>query len=118
MTEVYSAPVLSATEVVNGLRPEEKTVRVQYATKEEFKRFSKQLGIMEDFKVSFADVEKRGGGGGGERGRERDRNDFFVECVLSQQFSSVSQERIFSGSKRCCHIEIEFADEICYYSQS
>ena len=49
--EVYSAPLLSSAEAVNGEKPEEKTVRVQYNSKDEFKRFAKALGIMDDFKV-------------------------------------------------------------------
>lgn len=58
--EVYSTPVLSATEALNGLKPEETKVRVQYATKDEFKRFAKLLGIMDDFKAGVPRAAYRG----------------------------------------------------------
>lgn len=48
---VYETPPLSAEEVFGGLHPEESAVRVQYTTKDDFKRIAKMLGIMDDFKV-------------------------------------------------------------------
>ncbi|KAK7497760.1 hypothetical protein BaRGS_00010894, partial [Batillaria attramentaria] len=57
---VYGAPVLSASEVVSGVRPEEKVVRVQYANKDEFKRSAKTLGIMDDFKAGVPRAAYRG----------------------------------------------------------
>lgn len=57
---VYGAAVMSAAEVVNGLRPEEKVVRVQYDTKDDFKRSAKLLGIMDDFKAGVPRAAYRG----------------------------------------------------------
>lgn len=51
MKEVYGAILLPVSEAVSGQKPEEKKVRVQYNSKDEFKRFAKALGIMDDFKV-------------------------------------------------------------------
>ena len=49
--KVYSAPVLTADQVRSGAVPSEKVVRVEYSTKDSFKRQAKLLGIMDDFKV-------------------------------------------------------------------
>ena len=54
--EVYSATLLTAPEAFSGDKPEEKKVRVQYSSKDEFKRFAKVLGIMDDFKVAHVSL--------------------------------------------------------------
>ena len=48
---VYSAPLLTLTQVLTGAQPEHRTVRVQYSDKQSFKTQAKALGIMEDLKV-------------------------------------------------------------------
>ncbi|KAK7095994.1 hypothetical protein V1264_005342 [Littorina saxatilis] len=58
--EVYSAVVLSSSEALSGVQPEEKKVRVQYATKDEFKKLAKALGIMEDLKAGVPRAAYRG----------------------------------------------------------
>ncbi|XP_025083205.1 alpha-1,3-mannosyl-glycoprotein 2-beta-N-acetylglucosaminyltransferase-like isoform X2 [Pomacea canaliculata] len=57
---VYEAPPLSAEEVFGGLHPEESAVRVQYTTKDDFKRIAKMLGIMDDFKAGVPRAAYRG----------------------------------------------------------
>ena len=43
---------------------------------------------------------------------------WFVGCLTSQQHASVSQGRICSDNFRCCHTEIEVADQTFYLTQS
>lgn len=50
--DVYGAPLLSIAQVISGDRPEETVVRVQYSDRISFKTQAKQLGLMDDFKVS------------------------------------------------------------------
>ena len=50
--QVYSSPLLTASEVVSGLRPsKDSTIRVQYNDLTSFKSAAKLLGIMDDIKV-------------------------------------------------------------------
>ena len=39
-------------------------------------------------------------------------------CLTSQQHASVSQERMCSDKLKCCHTEIEVADQTFYLTQS
>ena len=50
---IYSCKLVTATDVVNGAGKKEKCLRVQYSSKEEFKTYAKQLGTMDDLKVSW-----------------------------------------------------------------
>ena len=64
-----------------------------------------------------------GGGGGGEELTQRKRSEReegrgLVGCLTSQQDASVSQGRICSVNSRCCHTEIEVADQTFYLTQS
>lgn len=54
--KVYSAPMLTASQVRTGDLPMEKVVRVEYTGKDSFKRQAKQLGIMDDFKAGVPRV--------------------------------------------------------------
>ena len=56
-------------------------------------------------------------GGGGGRQRERDRGSF-VGCLTSQQHACAYQRRICKDNGKCCHTEIEVANQICYFIQS
>ena len=74
--KVYSAPVLTADQVRSGAVPSEKVVRVEYSTKDSFKRQAKLLGIMDDFKVgvqswlfSYSDRNSSGSDGGSSSSR-------------------------------------------------
>lgn len=49
--KVYSVPLLSIHEALRGNQPGE-AVRVQYNDKQGYKAMAKQLGLMEDLKVS------------------------------------------------------------------
>ncbi|CAH1252079.1 MGAT1 [Branchiostoma lanceolatum] len=51
ISEVYRSPQLTVKEVIANQHSEHNVVRVQYKTKEEFKGFAKQLGIMDDLKA-------------------------------------------------------------------
>ncbi|XP_064595956.1 alpha-1,3-mannosyl-glycoprotein 2-beta-N-acetylglucosaminyltransferase-like isoform X1 [Liolophura sinensis] len=57
---VYSSQLLTVSEVQSGARPELTSVRVQYNTKEQFKKYAKQLGIMEDLKAGVPRAGYRG----------------------------------------------------------
>ena len=46
------------------------------------------------------------------------RHSLFVGCLTSQQHASVSQGRICSDNCKCCHTEIEAADQTFYLNQS
>ena len=41
-----------------------------------------------------------------------------VGCLTSQQHARISQRRIYSGNRTCCHTETEVADQTCYLIQS
>ena len=41
-----------------------------------------------------------------------------VVCLTSQQHASISQGRIYSDNCKCCHIEIEVADQTFHLTQS
>ena len=43
---------------------------------------------------------------------------WLVGCLTSQQHASVSQRRIYSENRMCCHTEIEVADPTFYLTQS
>ena len=43
---------------------------------------------------------------------------FLVCCLTSQQHASVSQGRVYSDKRTCCHAETEVADQTCYLTQS
>lgn len=50
--EVYQTPVVTFEELRRGMAQNAAAVRIQYNTKEQFKRFTKLLGLMDDFRVS------------------------------------------------------------------
>lgn len=50
---VYSCPLLTFEEVRRGLVKTKGPVRIQYNTKDQYKRTAKLLGLMDDFKVSI-----------------------------------------------------------------
>lgn len=58
--EVYSAPEISPEEAMNLVQQELTTVRIQYNTKEDFKRIAKFLGIMDDLKAGVPRQAYRG----------------------------------------------------------
>lgn len=58
--EVYKTETLLLQEIRQGHRPELKVIRLTYRTREEFKRFSKLLGIMDDFKSGVPRMAYRG----------------------------------------------------------
>ena len=41
-----------------------------------------------------------------------------VDCVMSQQYASVSQRRIYIDNCTCCGTEIQAADQTCYLTQA
>ena len=55
-------------------------------------------------------------GGGQEEGGERER--LLVACLFNVLASSVSQGQICSDNFRCCHTEIEVADQTFHLTQS
>ncbi|KAK2176493.1 hypothetical protein NP493_659g01051 [Ridgeia piscesae] len=57
---VYSAPLMSVSQVVSGARPEETAVRIQYDDKMSYKVLSKKLGLMDDLKSGVGRVSYRG----------------------------------------------------------
>jgi len=57
---VYKTPTFTLEDVKKGKNPEEKSVRITYRTKENFKRYSKSLGIMDDFKSGVPRMAYRG----------------------------------------------------------
>lgn len=57
---VYKTPVYSLEEVKKGTNPEEKSIRITYRTNENFKKISKSLGIMDDFKSGVPRMAYRG----------------------------------------------------------
>jgi alpha-1,3-mannosyl-glycoprotein beta-1,2-N-acetylglucosaminyltransferase len=58
--DVYKIETLSIQEIRQGFRPEVKQVRLTYRTREDFRRYSKQLGIMDDFKSGVPRMAYRG----------------------------------------------------------
>ena len=48
----------------------------------------------------------------------RETGGLFVDCLTSQQHTSVSQRRICSDNCTCCHTETEVADQTFYLTQS
>ena len=61
---------------------------------------------------------KGGGGGGGGVFEDWEREGLlFVGCLMSQQHASVSQGRICEDNFKCCHTEVEAADQTFYLTQ-
>jgi len=58
--DVYNTEVLTLQEIRQGHRSELKTVRLTYRTREDFRLYSKQLGIMDDFKSGVPRMAYRG----------------------------------------------------------
>ena len=48
---MYRSPLVTVPEVISRAKPEQAKVRVQYSTRDELRKFSKQLGIMDDLMV-------------------------------------------------------------------
>jgi len=57
---VYKTDLLNIQEIRQGFRPELKQVRLTYRNREDFRRYSKQLGIMDDFKSGVPRMAYRG----------------------------------------------------------
>jgi len=57
---VYKTPVFSIDDIRQEKSPEVKTVRLTYTTRENYKRYSKLLGIMDDFKSGVPRMAYRG----------------------------------------------------------
>lgn len=51
MKAVYQSPVVTLDELKRGLVTTKEPVRITYLTKEQYKRATKSLGLMDDFKV-------------------------------------------------------------------
>lgn len=49
---MYSCPVVTFEEIRRGLVTTKNPVRIQYNTKDQYKRTAKLLGLMDDFKVT------------------------------------------------------------------
>lgn len=60
IADVYDTPVHSLDEIKQGNIEQEGAVRITYRTKENFKQFSKALGIMDDFKSGVPRMAYRG----------------------------------------------------------
>jgi len=58
--DVYNIEMLNIQEIRQGFRPELKQVRLTYRNREDFRRYSKQLGIMDDFKSGVPRMAYRG----------------------------------------------------------
>lgn len=50
--KVYGSPIVSYEELKTGKITHDGDVRIQYRTKDTFKRTAKMLGLMDDFRVS------------------------------------------------------------------
>lgn len=50
--KVYGSPIISYEELKTGKITHDGDVRIQYRTKDTFKRTAKMLGLMDDFRVS------------------------------------------------------------------
>jgi alpha-1,3-mannosyl-glycoprotein beta-1,2-N-acetylglucosaminyltransferase len=53
ITSVYQSPVVTFEELRRGIVQTTGPVRIQYNTKDQYKRATKMLGLMDDFKVSW-----------------------------------------------------------------
>ena len=53
-----------------------------------------------------------------EKKKQKNREELFVGCLMSQQHASVIQAWICLGNFTCCHTEIEAADPTVYLTQS
>ncbi|XP_061631689.1 alpha-1,3-mannosyl-glycoprotein 2-beta-N-acetylglucosaminyltransferase a [Phyllopteryx taeniolatus] len=60
LDEVYAAPVITLDDIQNGAREGTGPFRLQYSSKESFKAFAKNLGIMDDFKSGVPRTGYRG----------------------------------------------------------
>ena len=49
---VYQSPVVTLDELKRGMVMTREPIRIAYHTKEQYKRATKNLGLMDDFKVS------------------------------------------------------------------
>lgn len=58
INHVYSRPVITFEELRRGLVKTKDAVRIQYNTKEQYKRTAKMLGLMDDFKVINFIIQK------------------------------------------------------------
>lgn len=58
--DVYKTQVLSLEEIQSGKKADVKVVRLTYHTKENFKKYSRALGIMDDFKSGVPRTAYRG----------------------------------------------------------
>lgn len=58
--EVYRTPLYSLEDIKQRKDPHVKTVRLLYRTRENFKKYSKMLGIMDDFKSGVPRMAYRG----------------------------------------------------------
>lgn len=56
---VYQSPVITFEELRRGLAKDKDEVRIQYNTKDQYKRSAKLLGLMDDFRVRFAFYKKK-----------------------------------------------------------
>lgn len=54
---VYSSPLMTPSQVKAMDRPDEKVVRVEYKGKKDYKILAKDLGIMDDVKVSWRSTQ-------------------------------------------------------------
>lgn len=54
LRHVYSCPIITFEELRRGLVKTKDPVRIQYNTKDQFKRTAKLLGLMDDLKVRIA----------------------------------------------------------------
>lgn len=52
LKHVYECPVVTYDELRRGLVKTKDPIRIQYNTKDQYKRTAKMLGLMDDFKVS------------------------------------------------------------------
>lgn len=51
LNHVYTCPVITFEELRRGMVKTKNPVRIQYNTKDQYKRTAKLLGLMDDFKV-------------------------------------------------------------------
>lgn len=51
MKKIYTYPIVTYDELRRNLISKNGPVRIQYTTKEQYKRTTKMLGLMDDFKV-------------------------------------------------------------------
>ena len=53
LKEIYTYPIVTFDELRRNLISKEGPVRIQYTTKEQYKRTTNMLGLMDDFKVGW-----------------------------------------------------------------